>query len=337
MTTDNIKDKLKEIELDTSDESNYYLYVLKLENKKINGQNKLTYKFFDSQMKKDVIKETIKSILDHTTKKILDNTETEFKEYKATNLKTVIDYIKLTDLDFSNTDITDEALDECKTDNYKVQRLLNAMYNSEQITKNVFKNFTGIRHTVLYCKTDNHKLIIINRGCPIYKPKNMMFLLDDTDKTLEYSQIKTQLFKIPFYPGIIIIDDICLFIADKIETLFGFSEQTKIIKNEILNKISESSIFDESQFSYINKFANKGKNYNYFTTYDKKRLNKIKNKDKKALKALKEVGLRFNAKNEPIIEDENDAEKVMAFICNILKKDVYDENSYCIAINNRTI
>ena len=41
MTTDNIKDKLKEIELDTSDESNYYLYALKLENKKINGQNKL--------------------------------------------------------------------------------------------------------------------------------------------------------------------------------------------------------------------------------------------------------------------------------------------------------
>lgn len=337
MTNKEIKDKLKQFLAEISPKSKYYLFALKLENKKANENTVLSYKFFDSQMNKKDIRASLDLVLNNAIKKTFDKPDTVYEEYKATNLKTTIDYIKLSNLDFKRPDILDGTADECKLDNYKVQYLINAMHNSSQISKKEFKNFRGIKYTAFYCATENHNLIIINKGNPIYKPKNILFSFNNNDDSFEYSPINNSLFKIPFYPGIIIIDDICLFIADKIETLFGFSEQTKITKENILKEISKSSIFDESQLSNIKKFANKGKNYNYFTTFDEKRLNKIKNKEHKAIDALKKAGLNFNTKNEPIIENENDAEKVMAFVCNILKKDVYNENSYCIAINNRTI
>lgn len=259
MTNDEVKNKLNNFKNEVSDETNYYLYALKLESKQINGKLTLSYKFFDSQMNKNHIKESLKLILNNTEKKYFDNHETVYEEYKATNLKTTIDYIELSELDFANSNIANETAEECKTNNYKVQQLINAMHNNTQISEKEFKNFTGIKYTAFNCHTQNHELTIINRGNPIYKPKNILFALDDSDGDLKYSPIKNSLFKIPFYPGIIIIDDICLFIADKIETLFGFSEQTKILKTEILNQISKTSIFDESQFSYLSKFANKGK------------------------------------------------------------------------------
>lgn len=337
MTSDDIKTKLNELNDEVSNGANYYLYALKLENKRIKGKHILSYNFFDSQMKKNEIKKSLDLILDNTNKKFLDNSETVYEEYKATNLKTTVDYIKLSEIDFSNPDIINGTSNECNSDNYKVQYLINAMHNNIQISEKEFKNFKGIKYTTFYCSTKNHDLIIINKGNPIYKPKNILFSLDSDGKNFTYSPIEDSLFKIPFYPGILIIDDICLFIADKIETLFGFSEQTKIIKNDILNKISKSSIFDESQLFHLNKFANKGKNYNYFITFDKERLDKIHSKDKKAIKTLKSAGLRFTPKNDPVIENEEDAEKVMAFICNVLKKDAYNEDSYCISLNNKAI
>ena len=50
MTSDDIKTKLNELNDEVSNGANYYLYALKLENKRIKGKHILSYNFFDSQM-----------------------------------------------------------------------------------------------------------------------------------------------------------------------------------------------------------------------------------------------------------------------------------------------
>ena len=248
----------------------------------------------------------------------------------------------LSELDFTDKNIKNGTLPGLNPDNYKVQVFLNSINNSNQISSSEFRNFKGIKYTVFYGETlprdnsEKHRLVIVNRGNPIYKPKSLLFTFDDDDGNLKYNPIKENLIKIPFYPGMIIIDDLCIFINENIKVLFGFTEQIKALRD---NKVSElENMFNEEEMliTNIKKFSNSGKNYNYFSTYDDERVNNIKNKDAKTIKELEKIGLKFE-NNSPIIENENDAEKLLGYICHVLKRDIYDENEISISLNNKRL
>lgn len=325
---------------------NYYLYAVRVNNRVNNKDNNclssLTYDFFDSQMDKKMIKENVEAILHFTENKYLKDDETVYEEYKETNYKTHKDYIMLSELDFTDENIKNGTLPGLNPDNYKVQVFLNSINNSNQISSSEFRNFKGIKYTVFYGETlprdnsEKHRLVIVNRGNPIYKPKSLLFTFDDDDGNLKYNPIKKNLIKIPFYPGMIIIDDLCIFINENIKVLFGFTEQIKALRD---NKVSElENMFNEEEMliTNIKKFSNSGKNYNYFSTYDDERVNNIKNKDAKTIKELEKIGLKFE-NNSPIIENENDAEKLLGYICHVLKRDIYDENEISISLNNKRL
>ena len=316
-----------------------YLYALRVTNIKgsDNPLMSLSYSAYDSQMKPKDIKESLKIILQYTKKKYIDNPETIYEEYKPINPKTVVDCLNLTKLDFNNQSIANGTQKGMEPNNYKVQYLLDALTTSNQITGNELKNFKGIKYTVITCFDDKNNITIINKGNPIYKPKKILFSLDTDDpENFQYNPYKQSLFKIPFYPGVLIINDLCLFIADKIETLFGFSEQVKILKNEKLDEIKSSNFFDSNSFKQISTFANTGKNYNYFSTFDNNRLNKIKKSDKETISKLTNIGIKIQS-DKPIIENINDAEKILAYICHVLKKDVDNEDELSISLNNKII
>lgn len=323
------------------DASNFYLYALRVKNWKDskNPLISLSYEFYDSQMAKDLVKYSLEMILKFAKKKYNDDSEVVYEPYNPNNSKTVIDYIILNKLDFKNPAIESGIIKNIDGDNYKVEYLLNAMCNSTQISKKELKNFTGIKYTVIHCSSEKHTITVINKGNPIYKPKKLLFSLDmeGVDKlNFNYNPIKDAIFKIPFYPGILIIDNLCLFIDDKIETLFGFTEHIKMIREEKLSDIKNCKFINLSSFNYINKFSYSGKNYNYFSTFDEKRLKFIENQNVNAIRVLKNIGLKFQ-NNDLIIENENDAEKFVAYLCHVLKKDIFDDNELSISLNNKKL
>lgn len=322
-------------DLNNNVQASLYLYAFK--NKpSTNTSNPhiiLDYNFYDTQMGKSHISNSISNIFSYFESKWLKDKLTTYTPYNVNNPSNTIDFIKINKLDFSNQTINNGTDPSIDSNNYKINYFIKSLESNYAIAESK-KDYRGLNYTVFKYFYNNHTVLIINKNKPLYKPKKLLFAFDITtdsgENIVEFNPIEKDLFRIPFYPSMIIIDDYCFMIEKNIESIFGFEEYNKKLRSEYLQKINTGLAFENNGFDVLNSFANKGKNYNIFATFEQDRLDKINAKDADVIQKLNQLSITFSNSGNLIIADENDAQNLLNFLCCNIKSDLYS-NKLCIS------
>lgn len=291
----------------------------------------LEYEIFKTNSKKNDVKEALKNILQIFSKKYLSKDTTIFEQYNVNNHKKTIDYLKLDNLDFTDTTIKNGTEENIKPDIYKIEYFLNCLRN-ESVMTNDASDYKKFRHSLIkYITNAGDEIIIINKAAPIYKPKGWLFILDssENENTTDLKPLTSNLFRLPLYPHIIIVNGYCFMIEDNVESIFGFEEYNKKICFESVNKItSDISLTDVSE-SHIETFSKKKRNYNLFSSFNNERFNKIKQKDPETISKLKDkFKLTVDSSNNIQITSEKDAEILILYLCDCIFQDLDNDSLY---------
>ncbi|WP_270215277.1 hypothetical protein [Clostridium butyricum] len=319
-----------------------YLYAFKTKVAQNSNNNyiSLDYNFFEIQISPSTVKNTFKNLLCFFKKSKLDNNDTTFEEYAISNPKNVIDYIRLTNIDFSEPLIANGTDANLNSDNYKVQYFLNLL-NNNSVTAQNKRDYNKFKHSVLKLITNDNKTIyIVNRVSPIYKPKGMLFTFNTDDDEIDnnFKPLTKYCFRLPFYPHIIITDEYCFLIEPNVESIFGFEKYNKKIRDESLLLIKNEIRLSDDSYNLINTYSNKGKNYNYFSRFDSNRYEKVKNNDPSTIELLKnKIGLNIDTSGNIILPDEAVAEKFILYLCNCIFMDLEDNVTLYESKNTKVI
>lgn len=337
MNNEFVKNLITPILNDLNDvQASLYLYAFK--NKPIvntpNPHIVLDYNFYDTQMPKHDISNSIINILSYFENKWLKNSLTTYTPYNVNNPSNTIDYTKIDKLDFSYQDISNGTAPNIDSDNYKINYFIKSLESNYEIAKSE-KDYRGLSHTIFKYVYNNHSVLIINKNKPLYKPRKLLFAFDITTENGEniakFNAVKNSLFKIPFYPSMIIIDDYCFMIDKNIESIFGFEEYNKKLRSESLQKINSSLSFENNGFDILKSFANKGNNHNIFATFEQDRLDKITAQDADVIQKLNQLSITLSNSGNLIITDENDAQNLLNFLCCNIKSDLLYSDKLCIS------
>ncbi len=300
----------------------------------------LDYNCFEIQISRKKVETTLKNILCFFKNKILSNDDTEFQEYSISNPKKVIDFISLNNLDFSKDEIFNGTQSGLNSDNYKIQYFLNSLNEKSVIAENN-KDYIYFKHSVIKLTNNfNDSIYIINKSNPIYKPKGFLFTFNTDDDEVDdnFKPITKKIFKLPFYPHIIIVNNHCFLIEPDVESIFGFEKYNKKIRDTSIEKIKNELTFSTGSFDFINSYSNSGKNYNLFSSFNNNRYEKIKNKDVATITLLKnEIELSLDANGDIVISNEDQAKKLILYLCDCIFKNLEDNNTLYEAKNSKPI
>lgn len=320
-------------EIDSNNVSSAYFYAFKskVDVSNTNRYISLDYEFYDTSMNKEDVMYSIEGILDYL-KNVRLKPDSVFEPYNINNSKKIIDYITLQDLDFSDINISSGNSTTLDSDNYKVQFFLNSLKRCSNIARST-RDYRGLKHTVLQLTTNNNlNITIINKGNPLYKAKGYWYVFPNDDivdtTSSEFKLIKNHILKIPFYPQILIINGYCFMLVDFIESVFGFEEYNKKICKNSLNAIQSDVSFEGTSFDFIDDFVNSKKNYNLFSNFDKTILDKVISNDPSIINILKnDAKVTLNPNNEISINNVEEAQRFIYFICGFIKKDIITNNT----------
>ena len=315
-------------------ESDLYLYAFKTSaiTNNSNAHISLEYKFYDTQMKKVHVKTAIQNVLSYFKSKWLGKDTTTYTPYNVNNPAKTIDFLEIIKLNFSDPTIKDGSDPSIESNNYKVNHFMESLEKNYAIAHSK-KDYKGLRYTVFKYTSDTNSLLIINKNSPLYKPRNLLFSFDlpeDPDNTAEFKPIFKDLFKIPFYPSLIILNNHCFMIEKDIESIFGFEEYNKKLRIKSLAQIKALPSLEEDSFKMINSYANKGTNHNLFATFEPDRVARIQQKNPEILENLKSIGIEFSSSDKLIVNSENEAQNFLNFVCATIKSDL-DTGELCIA------
>lgn len=315
------------LETNNIDSACTYAFKTKHDANPTNKYISLKYEFFETKMPHDIVKNAICQILKYYISKKLSNDSLVFKEYSIANEKGVIDYMKLDNLDFSSPDILNGTCNINNVDSYKVSYFLNEL-ETRYNTANTKKDYIHYKHSILkLTTTTGESLYIINKTSPIYKPKNFLFSFTDDESDsaeAEFRPVTTKLFKLPFYPNAIIVNNYCFFIEDNVESIFGFEKYNKFIRDSFLSNIKNSKIFSDESYNLIKTYSSRGGNHNLFSKLNDDRVNNIKVTPPNDLETLKGVLNIVDDNNKLNIKNEKDAEKLVLYLCESLVRDIND-------------
>lgn len=319
---------LNSIDTNTIDAAEMFAFKSKNISDSSNQYLNLDYEFYNTNMSKDKVANTLKAIFNIFIKNYINNESKVFQPYDIHNPKHIIDYINLTSLDFTNSTIMNGNSPNLESNNYKVQYLLHKLDNNQKSvqSKNDYKNF---KHSLLKLTCNNKSIIVINKVTPIYKPKGLMFLIDGEISTgqVDYTLIEKNIFKLPLFPHILIVEDKCFLIQPDVESIFGFEKYNKKIRDNTLNKLKQELTLTDTDYKLISEFSLKGRNYDKFSTFNENRYNKIKNKDTSTMTLLKEkLRIPVDDSNNVNISNAEEAEKFVLFLCNCILRDIEDED-----------
>ncbi|WP_432291591.1 hypothetical protein [Clostridium baratii] len=288
--------------------------LLAFSSKKSNGSNKhllLEYSIVNTKFPKEKVIESVKDLLDYFKNKKLTE-DANLLEYLPTNPRDSIDFIRILNHDFSNSEIANGNSPSIVSNSYKVEFLLSCL-NRCTVDATSKSDFNKAKYSAFEVHTKNNgSIYIINKACPLYNPRGVVFALEDKaniDKndSYEFRQIVGPLFKLPIIPHIVVVNDNCYFLSDNVESLFGFEQHNKMISANVLTRIQDSFNINSSSYDLIKKRLDLVKNYNLFADFDENRLNDIINKDHKTLLILQtklkiqideDLNLNFNTNNE---------------------------------------
>lgn len=306
-----------------------------------NSYVSLDYNFYEIQIQRQKVENAFKNILSFFESTVLANSSTEFQEYSINNPKKVIDYIPLNDLDFSQDEILYGTQAGLNSDNYKIQYFLNSLNTKSEVAENK-RDYIYFKHSVIKLTTNsNNSIYIVNKVSPIYKPKGFLFTFNTDDNSSandDFKPVTNQLFKLPFYPHIIIVNNYCFLIEPNVESIFGFEKYNKQVCNNSVTKISNELNFSSGSFDFVNSYSNKGRNFNLFSTFNNNRYEKIKNKDSSTMDLLKnKMEIDLDTDGNIMITNERQAEKLILYLCNCIFKDIEDDVTFYESKNSRII
>ncbi len=306
--------------------ANLYAFKTKKFKNSANQLLTLDYEFYDTKAPKTDSLKAIESVLKCFDYKYLKNAETDFQPYHISNPKKVIDYIMLSDLDFSKPEVLNGTDINLNPNSYKVETFLYKLQNEYQVASSK-DDFHRLKYTTLQLITDDEKtLTIVNKAAPIFKSsKNNLYLFNfNDDSEISFTPIEHEMFKLPKWPHLIIIDNCCFMIELNIESLFGFEQYNKKERDEAVKLISSGIKFgNDDAIQLISKFANKGRNYTLFADFDNTYLNKIKDRDSDTLNLLSNIAkINLDNNGNPIISTDEEAIRFTAFICGAIKEDI---------------
>lgn len=296
----------------------------------VTGENpliSLTYEFYKTGIKKNKAIDSVKNILDIFYKKYLSKRDLVYQTYDISNPKNVIDYIYLGD--------SERLEEETNPDVYKIKFFLNSILNNSELTLTE-KDYSKQKHSVIQLETNNDNMItIINKTAPIYKPRNWLYIVNtQEDDSLDLKLVTKYLFRLPLYPHVIIINNYCFMIEDKVESIFGFEQFNKAVRDRQLSQIKSHFNINDAGLEIIEQFTNKKKNYNLFANFNNERFNNIISGDNQTLEILRNsVKLNINDNWEISINDKEEAERLILYLCNGIFKGVDDEEELVYAKN----
>lgn len=333
-----INPKIENIEKNEIESACLYAFKSKPIKDVDNDYVTLNYESFNTNMtKKDVLPSAI-AILNYFKKNYLSKSDKKYEVYNIENPKNVIDYIHLKHLDFNDPDVLNGTKKDIDVNNYKVQYLLNSIISKSEIAHKS-KDYKGLRYTaIVLTPKKGSPIILINKCTPIYKPRNLLYLLDEEKEILNYKPVENALLKLPFIPNIIIVDNYCFMIANDIESIFGFEAHNKMLSEKVIKALPKSIKLDDSSLKHIEQYVRKGKNHNLFAAFNDEYLKSIKNNDTHTLEIItNELKIKQDENKKFEITNENEAERFVHFICGFIKKDLYDTNKYVYSKKNEVI
>ncbi|MBU3106966.1 hypothetical protein [Clostridium gasigenes] len=297
----------------------------------LNQHLNLDYEFFDTNMPHEKVKSTIKTILEIFENKFLNDNTTTFEKYSIHNAKKIIDFINLDYLNFNDPLLLNATATIADVDNYKIQYFLHRLDTNCQVAYGN-SSYSKFKHSLLQLTTSDDKTItIINKVAPIYKPKGFLFLMN-TDLDSEASTfdlIEKDLFRLPLYPHIIIVDNICFLIEANVESIFGFEKYNKQLRDDCLNDIKSKLTITPSSLDLIKSFSRKGRNFNIFATLNSERFDNIVTKDVSTKNLLSnKLSLSYDQHDNLDITSLDDAKKLILYLCDSLLQDLDDSTLY---------
>lgn len=312
----------------------------------------LKYEILNVDMAKSIVVDNTKRLLMYFLNDIFKD-DTTLLEYHIDNPKKAFDYIELTQFDFSNSNIINGNLDATANPNhYKVQYLINEIKKTSAKIKKT-NDFNTMRYTCsrVHIKDEEelHNIYIINKCKPLIKTKKAYYIYEPQDENLtsdrtEHSNFKIvekDLFKMPFYPAMIIIDNLCLFIDDKIESIFGFEEYNKKICSDTLNDMKNNLILDDDSIENLTRLSNQKQYYNLFSDFDssvlKSLYNDITNTNIEFIKDKLKISItRDNVSSKNIIKLDTKEKAIhyLKFICGHIKREATSDD--IVAVNKST-
>ena len=326
------------------DKGNLFIFKSLKDSKTQNPNINLKYEILNVDMGKSNVILNTKNLLRYLkNSKINDNTN--FLKYHVNNPHKSVDYMFLENFNFEDAEIQNGNLSDLSNHNhYKVQFLLDKFNDNIAPVSNC-TDFDTMRYTcslaTILKNNKTHNIYIINKCKPLIKAKNAYYIYDpEVDREInptlsqnnassKFKLIEKRLFKMPYYPSLLIIDNFCLFIDNNIEAIFGFEEYNKKICKQTVKNIFDSFSLDTNTEKFLSSLSNIKKFYNLFSDFDNTRLNnlfaKTANDDINILKnGLK---LNFEIKSEPnknelILENKKQAGDFLKFISNHIKREL---------------
>ena len=256
------------------------LFVFKsLKDKKTTNPNiNLKYNIINVKMSKSIVVDNTKRLLSYFLNNIFKE-DVELQIYNINNSKKVIDYMTLEKFDFSNADIVNGNLNNgTNVNHYKISYFINELKKTTA-KANKTSDFDTMRYTCTHAHTnEGNNIFIINKCKPLIKTEKAYYIYEPNDQENSISNFKIinkSLFKMPYYPSMVIIDNLCIFIDDKIESIFGFEDLNRKICEETLKSIKKDFILNNDSISNIDKLSNIKKYYNHFSDFDNTRLSAL--------------------------------------------------------------
>ncbi|WP_300347606.1 hypothetical protein [Clostridium sp.] len=299
------------------------LFVFKsLKDKKTKNPNiNLKYNIINVKMSKNVVIENTKRLLSYFLSNIFKD-DIELQLYDINNSKKVIDYMNLEDFDFSDTNIVNGILnDNSNVNHYKICYFINELKKTKANIKNT-SDFDTMRYTCTHAHTnDGDNIFIINKCKPLIKTEKAYYVYEpneDDDCVSDFKIINKNLFKMPYYPSMVIINDLCIFIDDKIELIFGFEDLNRKVCEETLSSIKKDFILSDTSTTNMDKLSKIKKHYNQFADFNDSRLKALSLKESNETKDFLihelKINLNFNEEEKKPYLDLDKPEKASIFL-----------------------
>lgn len=332
---DKLLDLIINFDDDLFDIGNLYVFKSLKDRKSTNPNITLKYHCMNVSMSKNTVIQNLKIVFSYLKESVFLK-DSIFSKYDINNPKKIFDYMIMKNFDFSNDNIkVGNISSDIDVNHYKIRYLLNEIKSSSNNFLKGYKDFDTMRYTCtrahISCNNRTHNIYIINKCKPLIKAKNSYYIYDPTDDTNidnKFKLVEKKLFKMPFHPSMIIIDDLCIFVDDKIESIFGFEDFNNKICKEKIKDIKKDLILDEDSCKHLDTIIKQKQIYNLFADFSCDTLTSIiseeENLDINFLKNSLKIDITWNSsenKNNLILDSKDKAINFLKFICGHIKRE----------------
>lgn len=295
---------IKKLEsLEINDEYKWEIYLFGIDRRNNNPFNILKLKFKSNDFLIDYGKGLSQTVIKYQLNKI-----EEIQDYNGDNPKITCDKLNL------------EGIKS------QWSFLCEAIKNNSNEIKGKIKGY--IVCAIPKEKSDKEAIIFIKKANPIIEVKNKRNVLFTMDENKNLNNFKDKTYRFYLTVDFLVIENKLYTFNLNFEEIFNLEKTLKKNKDEYLKEIFDCEIIEnkEESFKFFNKISSKK-----YMTFDIKKLDDLKESSMR-LEILKKLKIEKNDKKEKITLKEEDAKKIIDYLCCKILKDFTTENLY--EVNN---